>query len=145
MESVISRVPQQDTKRVRRGLNVRDLVLYGIVGALGLDTLGVSASYGGQALFWILLVGLTFFVPYRLLMAELGSTFPRAGGVYEWGKMSGGRFYAAMASMLYWIANPLWIGGTMFVTVISAIKVLWFSSAGFLFGGSKTSDVLFTR
>jgi len=63
MESVISRVPQQDTKRVRRGLNVRDLVLYGIVGALGLDTLGVSASYGGQALFWILLVGLTFSCP----------------------------------------------------------------------------------
>ncbi|GCE24041.1 hypothetical protein KDK_78410 [Dictyobacter kobayashii] len=77
-------------------------------------------------------------------MAELGSTFPRAGGVYEWGKMSGGRFYAAIAAMLYWIANPLWIGGTMFVTVITAIKVFWFGRTDYLFGGNKIADVWIT-
>ncbi|GER90408.1 putative amino acid permease [Dictyobacter vulcani] len=131
-------------KPTRSRLNVRDLVFYTIAGALGLDTLGAAASYGGQALFWILLVGLTFFIPYQLLMAELGSTFPRAGGVYEWGKMSAGRFYAAIAAMLYWIANPLWIGGTMFVTIITSIKVLWFGRTDYLFGGNKTADVWIT-
>lgn len=145
MDKVVSSyAPQEETRKVRRGLNVRDLILYGIVGALGLDTLGAASSYGGQALFWILLVGLAFFVPYQLLMAELGSTFPRAGGVYEWGKISGGRFYAALAAMLYWIANPLWIGGTMFVTVIAAIKVLWFGNPNILLGGSKVSDAIIT-
>ena len=133
-----------ETRTMRRGLIVRDLVLYGIAGSLGLDTLGAASSYGGQALFWILLVGLTFFVPYQLLMAELGSSFPRAGGVYEWGKISGGRFYAALAALLYWIANPLWIGGTMFVTFISAIKILWFGNPALLFGDGKTSDALIT-
>ncbi|GLV55296.1 putative amino acid permease [Dictyobacter sp. S3.2.2.5] len=135
------------SRRTRLGssnLKVRDLVFYTIAGALGLDTLGAAASYGGQALFWILLVGLTFFIPYQLLMAELGSTFPRAGGIYEWGKMSGGRFYAAIAAMLYWIANPLWIGGTMFVTIITAIKVLWFGRTDYLFGGNKVADVWIT-
>ncbi|GCE24042.1 hypothetical protein [Dictyobacter kobayashii] len=52
-----------ERKRLARGkLNVRDLVFYTIAGALGIDTLGAAASYGGQALFWILLVGLTFFI-----------------------------------------------------------------------------------
>src|SRR5579884_694374 len=113
---------KERARKIRHSLNVRDLVLYGIAGSLGLDTLGAASSYGGQALFWLLLIGLLFFAPYQLLMAELGSTFPRAGGVYEWGKISGGRFYAALAALLYWIANPLWIGGTMFVTVIATIK-----------------------
>lgn len=135
---------EEGTRKIRHSLNVRDLVLYGIAGSLGLDTLGAASSYGGQALFWLLLIGLLFFAPYQLLMAELGSTFPRAGGVYEWGKISGGRFYAALAALLYWIANPLWIGGTMFVTVIATIKVFWFGSPSLLFGGTKTSDAIIT-
>lgn len=144
MHRVVPTVTEEQTRKAPPNLYIRDLVLYGIVGALGLDTLGAASSYGGQALFWVLLVGLTFFIPYQFLMAELGSAFPRAGGIYEWGKMSGGRFYAAIAAILYWIANPLWIGGTMFVTIISAIKVLWFNNPNFLFGGNKTSDAIIT-
>jgi len=146
MENVENRatISAQTKGRQRRALGVRDLVFYTIAGSLGLDTLGAAASYGGQALFWVLLVGLTFYIPYQMLTAELGSTFPRAGSIYEWGKMSGGRFYAAIAAMLYWIANPLWIGGTMFVTIITAIKVLWFGNPNMLFGGNKVNDALIT-
>ena len=36
--------------------------------------------------------------------------------------MAGGRFYAALTAMLYWISNPLWIGGTLAVSSIAAIK-----------------------
>jgi hypothetical protein len=48
--------------------------------------------------------------------------------MYEWCKLAGGRFFAAMGSMLYWISNPLWVGGSLAVGAIAAIKLLWFGS-----------------
>ncbi|MBV9257871.1 MAG: APC family permease, partial [Ktedonobacteraceae bacterium] len=84
----------------------------------------------------------TFLVPYGLLTAELGSTFTKEGGVYEWCKLAGGRFYAALTAMLYWISNPLWIGGTLAVSAIAAIKIFWFGKASYQFGGTKVSDAI---
>ncbi len=84
----------------------------------------------------------TFLLPYGLLTAELGSTFTKEGGVYEWCKLAGGRFYAALTAMLYWISNPLWIAGTLSVGAIAAIKTFWFGSTNYRFGGSKLSDAL---
>jgi amino acid transporter len=62
--------------------------------------------------------------------------------MYEWCKMAGGRFYAAMAAMMYWISNPLWLGGTLAVGAIAAIKTFWFGSQNFQFGGNPATDAL---
>lgn len=77
-----------------------------------------------------------------MLTAELGSTFTQEGGVYVWCKLAGGRFFAALGSILYWISNPLWVGGTLSVTAIGAIKVFWFGNANYLFGGNATINAL---
>ena len=71
MHKAVPYASEEQRRKARPNLYIRDLVLYGIVGALGLDTLGAASSYGGQALFWVLLVGFTFFVPYQFLMAYL--------------------------------------------------------------------------
>src|SRR6266446_10009171 len=44
--------------------------------------------------------------------------------------------------MLYWISNPLWVGGSLAVGAIAAIKLLWFGSLNFKFGGSTLSDAI---
>ena len=46
-------------------------------------------------------------------MAELGSAFTQEGGPYEWAKMAFGRFQGAIAAVLYWVTNPLWVGGSL--------------------------------
>ena len=46
-------------------------------------------------------------------MAELGSAFTQEGGPYEWMKMCWGRFTAGLGSVLYWVTNPLWVGGSL--------------------------------
>jgi amino acid transporter len=46
-------------------------------------------------------------------MSELGSTFTQEGGPYEWVKLSFGRFQAGLAAVLYWVTNPLWVGGSL--------------------------------
>ena len=54
--------------------------------------------------------------------------------------MAGGRFFAALASMLYWVSNPLWLGGTLAVGAIAAIKTFWFGSLTYQFGGNAAID-----
>src|SRR5881227_3194581 len=132
----------EEKKKLRKEFKIFDMIFITIAAVIGIDTLGAVSSNGGQALTWLLISAVTFLLPYGLLTAELGSTFTQEGGVYEWCKLAGGRFYAALTAMLYWVSNPLWIAGTLSVGSIAAIKTFWFGSTSYQFGGSKVSDAI---
>ncbi len=132
----------EEKKKLQKSFRLTDMIFYTVATLLGLDTLGAVSSQGGQVLSWLVISAITFLVPYALLVSELGTTFPQEGGPYEWCKMAGGRFYAAIALMLYWISNPLWLGGTLSVTAIAAIKNLWLGNPKLLFGGTQVSDAI---
>ncbi len=131
-----------EKKKLRKGLRRFDMVCYTVVAVIGLNALGAFASNGAQAFTWLVLSAVTFFLPYGLLVAELGSTFPQEGGIYEWCKLAGGRLYAAFAATFYWITVPLLMGGSAAVITIAALKIFWFGSAAYLFGGHVVTDVL---
>src|SRR5258708_10887359 len=103
----------QEKKKLRKEFRIFDMIFITIAAIIGIDTLGAVTSSGGQALFWLLISAITFLIPYGLLTAELGSTFSQEGGVYDWGKMAGGRFFASLAAILSWLSNPLWVCGTL--------------------------------
>src|SRR6266849_1325660 len=132
----------EEKKKLRKEFKIFDMIFISIAGIIGIDTLGAVSSNWGQALTWLLISSVTFLLPYGLLTAELGSTFTQEGGVYEWCKLAGGRIFASFGAMLYWISNPLWVGGTLAVTAIIAIKTFWFGSSSFKFGGSNVSDAI---
>ena len=46
------------------------------------------------------------------------------------------------AAMLYWVSNPLWLGGTFAVGAIAAIKLFWFGSLSYQFGGNAATDAV---
>ena len=142
IREVTTQATLEEKKKLRKEFNFFDMIFYTVAGIIGIDTLGAVSSNGGQALTWLLISAVTFLLPYGLLTAELGSTFTMEGGVYEWCKMAGGRFFASFGAMLYWISNPLWVGGTLSVTAIAAIKTFWFSSSSYQFGGSTTTDAI---
>ncbi len=133
----------EEKKKLRKEFKIFDMIFIVIAAIVGLDTLGAVSSNGGQALTWLLISAVTFFLPYGLLTAELGTTFPQEGGVYEWCKMAGGRYFAALAAMLYWISNPLWIGGTLAITAIGAINIFFFGDINYQVGGSVTTNAIF--
>jgi glutamate:GABA antiporter len=116
------------------------MIFYTLAALIGLDTIGAFAANGAQALTWLVISAITFLVPYALLTAELGSTFTQEGGMYVWCKMAGGRFFAALGAMMYWVSNPLWLGGTLAVGAIAAIKSFWFGNLNYQFGGNTTTD-----
>jgi len=140
IREVTTQATLEEKKKLRKEFRFFDMVFYTVAAIIGIDTLGAVSSNGGQALTWLLISAVTFLLPYGLLTAELGSTFTQEGGVYEWCKMAGGRFFAAFGSMLYWISNPLWVGGTLAVTAIAGIKTFWFGNPNFQFFGSTVGD-----
>jgi amino acid transporter len=142
IREVSTQATLNEKKKLRKEFNFFDMIFYTVAAIIGIDTLGAVSANGGQALTWLLISAVTFLIPYGLLTAELGSTFTQEGGMYEWCKLAGGRFFASCGAMLYWISNPLWVGGTLSVTAITAIKTFWFGNANMLFFGTKVGNAV---
>src|SRR5579883_3523860 len=106
---MLSEAAQKEKRKLRKELSLFFMVCFTLTAMINIDTLGAVSSQGGQVFPWLLITALTFLIPYGLLTAELGSTFPEEGGIYVWCKLAGGRFFAAIASIFYWVSNPLWV------------------------------------
>src|SRR4051795_12957642 len=107
-----------------------DMLFFLICTLVGLDTLGAVASNGAQGFTWLIFLANFFFVPYALLTAELGSTFTEEGGSYIWVKLAFGRFVAAIQSVLYWLSNPIWLGGSLTITAVTTFNDFFFNLGG---------------
>src|SRR5712691_745111 len=133
----------QEKAKLRRVLGRLDLILFGACAIVGLDTVAFAASVGGQAITWLAISFVLFLIPYGLLSAELGSTFPLEGGPYEWVKMAFGRLPGSITAVLYWLSNPIWIGGTLSATAIAALEAFVFHRT-LGTGAEMTIGLLFT-
>jgi glutamate:GABA antiporter len=143
IREVTSEATLEEKKKLRKEFKIFDMIFITIAAVIGIDTLGAVSSSGAQVLTWLLISAVTFLLPYGLLTAELGTSFPQEGGVYVWCKMAGGRYFAALASLLYWMSNPLWIGGTLSVTVIAAIATFIYGDPNAQVGGSVLTNTIF--
>ena len=103
----------EEKSKLIKSLRRFDMVFFTICAFVGLDTLGTVATNGPQGFLWLVLTAILFVAPYMLLMSEVGSTFTQEGGPYEWTKMAFGRFQGGIAAILYWVTNPLWVGGSL--------------------------------
>ncbi|MDX6544533.1 MAG: glutamate:GABA antiporter [Gaiellales bacterium] len=102
-----------ERQKLQKSLRSLDMLFFTICALVGLDTLGQVSSWGAQTFTWLIVVAVFFVLPYALIMAELGSSFTQEGGPYEWMKLSWGRFWACIGAVLYWVTNPLWVGGSL--------------------------------
>ncbi|HEX2980771.1 MAG TPA: APC family permease, partial [Anaerolineaceae bacterium] len=93
-------------KKVLRSL---DMTLFTVCAILVIDTLAPSAAIGPSAISWWLITLVLFFIPYGLITAELGTTYPGQGGLYVWIKRAFGEKWAARTTWLYWINVALWM------------------------------------
>ncbi len=93
-------------KRVMRGL---DMTLFTVCAILVIDTLAPSAAIGASTISWWIITLLLFFIPYGLITAELGTTYPEQGGLYIWVKRAFGEKWAARTTWLYWVNVALWM------------------------------------
>src|SRR2546430_11748307 len=124
----------QEKRKLVRSLRRFDMVFFTVCAFVGLDTLGIVADNGAQAFTWLIVLALLFVAPYMLLMAEVGSAFPQEGGPYEWVKLAFGRVIASVTADLYWITNPIWVGGSLAFISTDAWRANLFSIGHGTFG-----------
>jgi amino acid transporter len=103
----------KERAKLVKSLRRFDMVFFTVCAFVGLDTLGTVANNGPEGFTWLIVLALLFVAPYMLLMAEVGSAFTQEGGPYEWVKLAFGRLHGGIAAVLYWITNPLWVGGSL--------------------------------
>ena len=89
---------------------------------VGVDTLGQVAVEGAQGFLWLIFLAIFFFIPYGLIVAELGAAFTEEGGAYIWTRMAWGRLIAGINAIFYWFSNPVWIGATLALLAVAAIQ-----------------------
>jgi amino acid transporter len=98
---------------LKKTLRRFDIVFLLIAAVVGLETLGQVSTYGAEAFTWALVLAVTFLLPYGLIFAEVGAAFSEEGGAYTWVRDAFGRPAAAIASILTWVTQPVWVGGSM--------------------------------
>jgi amino acid transporter len=112
-----------------RALNARDMTLFTVSAILLLDTLAASAAIGVSSLFWWTLLGIVFFVPYGMISAELGTTYPEQGGIYAWVRDAFGTRWGTRVTWLYWLNNVLW-NASVFVLFTGVSAQMFFPDLG---------------
>lgn len=86
---------------------------------------------GYAAIPWYILSGITFFVPFALMMAEFGAAFKdEKGGIYSWMEKSVGAKFAFMGTFMWYASYVIWM-----VNVASGV---WVPVSNALFGSDKT-------
>jgi amino acid transporter len=114
-----------ESAKLQRHFGRFDILFFLICTIVGVDTIASVASSGGEAFTWMIVLAVAFFVPQALLFAELGSAFPQEGGPYFWTRLAFGRLVGAVNNFLYWITNPVWIGGTLAGACVAAVEVFF--------------------
>ncbi|SUX70818.1 permease [Citrobacter braakii] len=92
-----------------------------------------SAFYlmGYSAIPWYIFSALLFFIPFALMMAEMGAAYRKEeGGIYSWMNNSVGPRYAFIGTFMWFSSYVIWM-------VSTAAKV-WVPFSTFLFGADMT-------
>jgi glutamate:GABA antiporter len=114
-----------ESAKLQRHFGRFDILFFLICTIVGVDTIAAVAGGGGQAFTWMLVLAVIFFVPQALLFAELGTAFPQEGGPYFWTRLAFGHLAGAVNNFLYWITNPVWIGGSLTAACVGAVEVFF--------------------
>ena len=125
VHSVTTAAAETERSKFRRTIGRTDTAFLMLAAVIVLDTLGAVSSYGAQAFTWIAVMAVFFLVPYGLVVAELGSTFPEEGGPYVWTKLAFGRPAAAVVAVMYWVDNPIWLAGTLAITAMATFSAFF--------------------
>ena len=100
---------QTQSKGFKKVLHGLDMTLFTVCAIIVIDTLAPSAAIGASTISWWIITLILFFIPYGLITAELGSTYPEQGGLYIWIKRAFGEKWASRTTWYYWINVALWM------------------------------------
>lgn len=123
--------PVPQSRGFKRVLNQLDMTLFTVCAILVIDTLAASAKVGVSSLAWWVITFVFFFVPYGLIVAELGAAYPSEGGIQQWIRRAYGDKWAGRTVWYYWVNVALWMPSVyilfagMFAQLFAPEMSLW--------------------
>ena len=95
----------EDNKKV----SLVKTVLFTVCSILVLDSFVAPAIIGVSSITIWIVTAIVFFIPYGLLSAELGSTYPDDGGIVSWVDRAFGEYPSVLVGWMYWINVAFWM------------------------------------
>ncbi len=137
----------------QKKLGYFSLALLNLSAIISLRHLPIMATYGGVSLLFYLVGAVTFLIPIGLICAELATTWPERGGLYNWIYQAMGKRAAFLVVWWSWLAAittimsnltflsvtiglalaPEYLQNPKFITGISII-VIWLMTLMNIFG-----------
>ncbi|GAA0744836.1 APC family permease [Clostridium oceanicum] len=113
---------------MNKKIGLWDLVFMNVSALFGIRWIAKStaSSFGlglGAIPAWFIFAFI-FFVPASLICAELASTYPRDGGLYEWVKEAYGEKSGFMVSWLNWTSKLFWYSSFLTFLMVNVAYVL---------------------
>ena len=96
-------------KEGKKKFRLMDAILGTVCLTLVCESVMPTAAIGNTQYFWWILLLVGFCLPYGMISAELGTTYPSEGGMYDWVKRAFGPKWAGRVAWNYWVNFPLWI------------------------------------
>ena len=93
----------------KKNFKLFDAILGTVCLTLVCESVMPTAAIGNTQYFWWIFLLICFCLPYGMITAELGTTYPSEGGMYDWVKRAFGPKWAGRVAWNYWINFPLWI------------------------------------
>jgi len=104
----------EDSYRLQRQLNLRDLVLTQILTVVGSAWVGIAAGLGrAQAVVWLAAMAL-FYVPMAVAVYHLNRQLPLEGGLYVWARTAFGDTGGFMTAWNVWAYGLATISAILF-------------------------------
>src|ERR1700712_498743 len=116
---------EAERSKLQRHFGRFDILFFLICTIVGVDTIASVAGSGGEGFTRMLLLAIVFFVPQAMLFTELGTAFPQEGGPYMWTRLAFGHLAGAINNFMYWVTNPVWLGGTLAISAGAALQVFF--------------------
>ena len=92
----------------KKVLGTFQIIMINVIAVDSIRTLPFSAQYGFSLIFFYAIAALFFFIPSALVSAELGTGWPKTGGLYVWIKEAFGKKCALVVIWLNWLYNLAW-------------------------------------
>lgn len=96
-------------EKKKKKFRLVDAILGTVCLTLVCESVMPTAAIGNTQYFWWIFLLICFCVPYGMITAELGTTYPSEGGMYDWVKRAFGPKWAGRVAWNYWVNFPLWI------------------------------------
>ena len=110
-----------EKSKLRKSFGRKEVLFFSICSVIGLDTIGIIAAAGPEAISWMAVLAIVFLIPASMVMAELSAAFTVQGGPYMWVRLAFGRLAGASTAVISGLKSPIWFGGILtFVAVATA-------------------------